>query len=151
MIDYETSLQAPGVREVLGRLKRAFKRIFPQTELETIAKFTRHPGRSEGPSDSPVSSIKRDLGERLVLIPIAQSVPPDSSDQYVQGSYHEETTESSRPKAKTSVPFWFVGEHYENSRYAWKSVSNSAMAVVKEMKAQSAPRAPVFQSNEVAQ
>jgi hypothetical protein len=85
----------------------------------------------------------RDLGERLVLIPVAQSVPAEHSDQHATAPFQETEKVNAKSQLKNSSQvskqqstqrtFWFVGEQYENSCNAWKSVASSAMAIVNEI------------------
>ncbi len=116
-LDYEVSLQAPGVREVLGRIKRAFKRVFPGTELESFARIS---GGGAVAGGQPLE--RRDLGERLVLIPVAQSVPPTVTE-FVD----LEASAVSRSGSNLSgTSFCFVGEHGAQPLDAWSSVVQSA-------------------------
>lgn len=103
-LDYEVSLQTPSVREVLSRIKRAFRRLFPHTELETFARLGASPSQGE--------IVRRDLGERLVLIPVAHSVPPaasEVSETAVPGA--QGAVSSAGLPGQPSGLFCFVGEH----------------------------------------
>lgn len=124
-LDYEVSLQAPGVREVLGRLKRAFRRIFNETELETFARLAgsaaltaaapARPGVSGQESGEKAAAVRRDLGERLVLIPVAQSVPPEPYDL-------PEIPAAAAEKVEKSTSLVFVGEHFAPAQDALQSI-----------------------------
>jgi hypothetical protein len=129
-LDYEVSLQAPGVREVLARLKRAFRRIFNETELETFARLAGSaalnaaalPRAGAGSADAGEKSpgtVRRTLGERLVLIPVAQSVPPEPHDLPelpIANLFADDKTPA----------LVFVGEHFAPAYDALQSVVRSA-------------------------
>ena len=115
MIDYEVSMQTPAVRDVLSRIKRAFRRVFPLTELETFAKLAGGPPKAEG--------VRRDLAERLVLIPVAQSVAPSGQPVAENPS---QPASGAGASASESSRFLFVGEHGALPDRAWEAILASA-------------------------
>lgn len=114
-LDYEVSLQAPGVREVLGRIKRAFYRIFPDCDLSTFAR-TAGKARPRAPGDGESARAVLDLAEKLVLIPVAQSVPLDG----------DPLRES--PTVNERQGLFLPGEQYAGFSGALSSVCASALA-----------------------
>lgn len=114
-LDYEVSLQAPGVREVLGRIKRAFYRIFPDCDLSIFARTAGKAG-ARSSNEAETSRSVLDLAEKLVLIPVAQSVPLDS----------EALRES--PTVNERQGLFLPGEQYACFSGALSSVCASALA-----------------------
>jgi glycine/D-amino acid oxidase-like deaminating enzyme len=129
-LDYEVSLQAPGVREVLARLKRAFRRIFNETELETFARLAgsaalnaaampRASALNADAGEKTSGTVRRTLGERLVLIPVAHSVPPEPHDL-------PEIPVANANTADKTPALVFVGEHFAPAHDALQSVVKSS-------------------------
>lgn len=117
-LDYEVSLQTPSVREVLSRIKRAFRRLFPHTELETFARLGASPSQGE--------IVRRDLGERLVLIPVAHSVPPaasEVSEAAVPGALG--AASAAGLPGQPSGLFCFVGEHGAKPAAAFEGMAQT--------------------------
>ncbi len=105
-IDYEVSLQAPGVREVVGRIKRSFQRLFPQTELEIFSKERGPRLKAAGLPKSP----RGHLGERLVLVPVARSGPLEECDR------------PEGPGLGARQNLWVLGDHYVEPTAAWRGL-----------------------------
>jgi glycine/D-amino acid oxidase-like deaminating enzyme len=120
-LDYEVSLQAPGVREVLGRIKRAFNRVFPDCDLGIFARRVGKRGKVDGAKGALGAEPKPvlDLGEKLVLIPVAQTVPLDADPLPPSVG------------AAGSAGLHLVGDHFSGFSGSLASVCASSLAAAR--------------------